>query len=388
MSNDNLKRRDFIKRTAVAGLSAPILVGENLAESVGQQSQAAAMGQARPVVIASSNGANVPKRGVEPRGVSCLERAMQILKAGGDTLDAVVAGVNIVEDDPDDNSVGYGGLPNEECEVELDASVMHGPTRRAGAVANLHHIKNPSSVAKLILERTDHILLVAEGALRFALKHGFKKQDLLTEEARKMWLAWRESLNPRDNWGPSWHKTAPAGNGKISQANLTPEEVALNARIEEVLRDRPTGTINCLAVDANGDISGVTTTSGLAWKIPGRVGDSPLIGCGLYVDNEVGAAGSTGRGEECIYINGAHTVVENMRRGMSPTEAAMDAVKRVAARYGNNRDELNTIGINFYAVNKKGEYGAATLWKGAKFSVHDGKEARVIECAYLYERKR
>ncbi len=386
--NDNLKRRDFIKRTAVAGLSAPILAGENFAGSLPQQNQLAALGQARPVVISSANGANVPKRGVEPRGISCVARAMEILKAGGDTLDAIVAGANLVEDDPDDNSVGYGGLPNEECEVELDASVMHGPSRRAGAVANLHHIKNPASVAKLILERTDHILLVAEGALRFALKHGFKKQDLLTEESRKAWLAWRERLNPQDNWGPSWHKTAPAGGSKTSQTKLSPEEVALNQWIEEILRNRPTGTINCLAVDANGDISGVTTTSGLAWKIPGRVGDSPLIGCGLYVDNEVGAAGSTGRGEECIYINGAHTVVENMRRGMSPTEAAMDAVKRVAARYGNNKEELGTIGINFYAVNKKGEYGAATLWKGSRFAVHDGKEARLVECAYLYERRR
>jgi N4-(beta-N-acetylglucosaminyl)-L-asparaginase len=173
---------------------------------------------------------------------------------------------------------------------------------------------------------------------------------------------------------------------KISQAKLSPEEIALNKRIEEILRNRPTGTINCLAVDANGDISGVTTTSGLAWKIPGRVGDSPLIGCGLYVDNEVGGAGSTGLGEECIFINGAHTVVENMRRGMSPTEAAMDAVKRVAARYGFNKEALAEIGINFYAVNKKGEYGAATLWKSQKFAVHDGKEVKLIECAHLYER--
>ncbi|MGH9939724.1 MAG: N(4)-(beta-N-acetylglucosaminyl)-L-asparaginase [Blastocatellia bacterium] len=387
MSNENLKRRDFIRRTAAAGLSAPLLAGESFAET-SRQNQLSALGQARPVVVASANGANVPKRGVEPRGISCVERAMQILKSGGDTLDAVVAGVNIVEDDPDDNSVGYGGLPNEECEVELDASVMHGPTRRAGAVANLHHIKNPASVAKIVLERTDHILLVAEGALRFALKHGFKKEDLLTEESRKAWLRWRESLNPKDNWGPSWHKTAPTGGSKTSQMKLSPEEVALNAWIEEILRNRPTGTINCLAVDANGDISGVTTTSGLAWKIPGRVGDSPLIGCGLYVDNEVGAAGSTGRGEECIYINGGHTVVENMRRGMSPTEAAMDAVKRVAARYGNNKEELSSIGVNFYAVNKKGEYGAATLWKDAKFAVHDGREAKLVECAYLYERNR
>jgi N4-(beta-N-acetylglucosaminyl)-L-asparaginase len=393
MSNDNLKRREFLKGSALVGLSAPFLTTETLSAS----QQRPTMGQALPVIISSANGATVPKRGVEPKGISCLERAMQILKAGGDTLDAVVAGVNIVEDDPDDNSVGYGGLPNEDCEVELDASVMHGPSRRAGAVANLKNIKNPSKVAKLVLERTDHILIVGEGALRFALKHGFKKEDLLTEESRQAWLAWRESLNPKDNWGPSWHKTAPASSRKISRANLAPEQAALNDWIAEILYNRPTGTINCLAVDANGDISGVTTTSGLAWKIPGRVGDSPLIGCGLYVDNEVGAAGSTGRGEENIYINGGHTVVEMMRRGLSPTDAALEACKRVAARYGNNLDELKEIDISFYAVNKKGEYGAASIWDGritvrgekrrTKFAVHDGKAAKLVETAYLFERK-
>ena len=345
------------------------------------------LGQARPIVISSANGATVPKRGVTPAGISCVALAMKMLKEGADTLDAVVAGVGIVEDDPDDNSVGYGGLPNEEGEVELDASVMHGPSRRAGAVANLHHIKNPAKVAKLVLERTDHILLVAEGALRFAVKHGFEEQNLLTLEARAAWLKWRESLSPKDAWGPSWHKTAHSGNGKISQVKLAPAEIALNAWIDEVIKHPPTGTINCLAVDANGDISGVTTTSGLAWKIPGRVGDSPLIGCGLYVDNEIGAAGSTGRGEECIFINGAHTVVENMRRGLSPTEAALDAVKRVAARYGNDQKELASIGINFYAVNKRGEYGAATLWKGAQFAVHDGTQAKLIECVSFFDRK-
>src|SRR5215831_14606861 len=182
MSYDNVKRREFIKHTAAAGVSAPFLVGHGVAETP-RQNRMSALGQARPVVISSANGANVPKRGVEPRGVSCVERAMRMLKAGKDTLEAVVAGVNIVEDDPDDDSVGYGGLPNEDCEVELDASVMHGPTRRAGAVASLRRIKNPSSVAKVVMERTDHILLVADGALRFALKHGFKDQELLTEES-------------------------------------------------------------------------------------------------------------------------------------------------------------------------------------------------------------
>jgi N4-(beta-N-acetylglucosaminyl)-L-asparaginase len=162
--------------------------------------------------------------------------------------------------------------------------------------------------------------------------------------------------------------------------------MALQSWIEDKLRHRPTGTINCLAVNAAGDLSGVTTTSGLAWKIPGRVGDSPIIGSGLYVDNEVGAAGSTGRGEECIYINGSHTIVENMRRGMSPTEAALDAIKRISARYGNNLTELRKFNINFYALNKRGEHGGACLWKGGTYAVHDGGQARILPCLPLYDR--
>lgn len=377
MSHESIKRREFLKRTAAAGIAVPLMKGEP-----GMASPAASL----PVVISSANVSRSPSGQVFNGGIACVTRAMEIIKGGGDTLDAVVAGVNIVEDDPNDSSVGYGGLPNEEGDVELDSSVMHGPSRRAGAVASLRHIKNPSKVAKLVLERTDHILLVGEGALRFALKHGFKKEDLLTEESRLAWLRWKEGLNPEDAWGPSPLKTARSGSGKVSRAELTPAQIALNEWIEDKIRNRPTGTINCLAVDPNGDISGVTTTSGLAWKIPGRVGDSPLIGCGLYVDNEVGAAGSTGRGEECIYINGAHTVVENMRRGMSPQDAAMDAIKRVAARYGNNREELAKFNLNFYAVNKKGEYGGAVLWKGGRFAVHDGKEAKIVESAWLLSR--
>jgi len=393
MSKQSMKRRDFIKATggtALAGLSAPLIGREALGKVVfpEQPGQQPANQQARPVVIASFNGANIPKRGVTPAGINCVTRAMEILKAGGDTLEAVVAGVNIVEDDPDDNSVGYGGLPNEDGDVELDASVMHGPTRRAGAVASLRQIKNPSKVAKLVMERTDHILLVGEGALRFALKHGFKKEELLTDESREAWLKWKERLGPNNLWGPSQLHTVPTlPKSSDSRDKLTPEQIAFNAWVDKVIAHPPTGTINCLAVNANGDISGVTTTSGMAWKIPGRVGDSPLIGSGLYVDNEVGAAGSTGRGEECIYINGAHTVVECMRRGMSPTEAALEAMKRVAARYGNNQTELAKFGLTFYAVNKRGEYGAASLWKGGTFAVHDGQSLKVLDCVPLFDRK-
>lgn len=391
MSKSEIKRREFIKGTvqsaALAALSSSAVTGGEVRPAAPSLLATVQVRQtARPVVISSANAFRAANGQMLQGGINCTTKAMEILKAGGDTLDAVIAGVNLVEDDPWDDSVGYGGLPNEDGEVELDSSVMHGPTRRAGAVANLKYIKNPSKVARVVMERTDHILIVGEGALRFALKHGFKKEDLLTESSRQAWLRWRESLNPKDNWGPSWHHPAPASK-KVSEHRLTPEEVALNEYIEDRLRRRPTGTINCLALDANGDLSGVTTTSGLAWKIPGRVGDSPLIGCGLYVDNDLGAAGSTGRGEECIFINGAHTIVENMRHGMSPVEAALDAVKRVSARYGDNLEELRSIDINFYALNKRGEYGAACLWKGGRFAVHDGKEARLVDSVYLYERK-
>jgi N4-(beta-N-acetylglucosaminyl)-L-asparaginase len=308
---------------------------------------------------------------------------MQILKEGGSPLDAVVTGVTIVEDDPTDTSVGYGGLPNAEGIVELDASVMDGPSRRAGAVASLRDMKNAAQVARLVMERTDHILLVAEGARRFALDYGFKAQDLLTEQSRKAWLRWREELNPNDARGPSPHKPpAPKKQGQ-ARAHEDPE---FERWVREVIDNPPTGTINCLAVNAAGDLAGTTTTSGLAWKIPGRVGDSPLIGCGVYVDNEVGAAGSTGRGEECIFINGAHTVVEMMRRGSSPADAAMEAVRRVAARYGNDRTALRGIQIQFYAVNKAGDHGSASLWKGSRYAVNDGSTSRVLDCAFLLER--
>jgi N4-(beta-N-acetylglucosaminyl)-L-asparaginase len=385
----------------------------------------------RPVVISSANGAR-PPAGNSKNGPDCCLRAMQILKEGGSPLDAVVAGVTIVEDDPTDTSVGYGGLPDAEGVVELDASVMDGASRRAGAVAALRDVKNAAQVARLVMERTDHILLVSEGARRFAIEYGFKPQDLLTEQARKAWLRWREELNPNDARGPSPHTPRPAspsarppapntGGARSRQDPVSPPDLgAVGARsrqdpvsppagrgaggpagghqarahedpeferwVRQVIDHPPTGTINCLAVNGDGDLAGTTTTSGLAWKIPGRVGDSPLIGCGVYVDNEVGAAGSTGRGEECIFINGAHTVVEAMRRGASPTDAAMEAVRRVAARYGNNRDALKPIQIQFYALNKQGDHGAASLWKGTRYAVNDGSASRLLPCAFLLDR--
>ena len=299
-------------------------------------------------------------------GLAAVTKAVEVMRGGGGTMDAVIAGVNIVEDDPNDTSVGYGGLPNEDGVVELDSSVMDGPSgNNAGAVASLRNIKNPSKVARLVMERTDHVLLVGEGALRFARAHGFQEENLLTERARQIWLRWKENISDTDDWLP------PAEG--YSAAMGYPAE-------------RPTGTINCLAVNENGDISGVTTTSGLAYKIPGRVGDSPIIGAGLYVDNEVGGAGSTGRGEEAIKFCGSFHTVMQMALGKSPGEAALETIKRIARNY--DMDFLRTFNIKFYAVNKAGEYGAAALWGapghvGSRFAVHDGTEARIIDTLYL-----
>jgi N4-(beta-N-acetylglucosaminyl)-L-asparaginase len=352
-------------------------------------SASAALGAApgpKNIVISSDNGAR-----------ACA-RAMQILKAGGDTLDAVVAGVNINEEDPEDSSVGYGGLPNEEGVVELDASVMHGPTRRAGSVASIRNIKTPSKVAKLVMEQTDHIMLVGEGALRFAKAFGLAEENLLTEKSRLAWLVWKQSLrDPKghNNWTDGLD--APPAKKAAQLKSLFPgaDEDTL-AWAWDVAVHPPTGTINCLALNAKGEMSGVTTTSGLSWKIPGRVGDSPIIGAGLYVDQEVGAAGSTGRGEENIRVAGAHTIVENMRHGMAPKEACIDALKRVARNYNGDLSKLSQFDLNFYALRKDGEYGGASLWSGAvrrgklapkRFVVNDSGESRHEVCAYLLERK-
>jgi N4-(beta-N-acetylglucosaminyl)-L-asparaginase len=367
-----MNRRDFVRNSALLGVAA------GLTESASLTTFSQTKG-VRPLVISSANG------------LRANAKAMEMIRAGADTLDAVVAGVAIVENDPKDMSVGYGGLPNEDGDVELDASVMHGPTKRAGAVASIRHIKNPAQVAKLVLERTDHLLLVGEGALRFALAHGFKKEDLLTEESRLVWLKWKESHSDKDGWGPGL--ASPDKNPTSSLFKDRPDLIGL---AERMIAHPPTGTINCLALNERGDISGTTTTSGLAFKIPGRVGDSPIIGAGLFVDNAVGAAGSTGRGEENLKICGAHTIVEMMRKGMSPNDACMEGLKRVADSYNGNKTKLSKFNINFYALNKDGVYGGATLWgygeadKNGKrrryqYAIHNGKENKLHDLPYLYE---
>jgi len=355
---------------------------------------AAGLPAAAPLVAAGPKNIVVSSA----NGLRACERAISLLKSGADTLDAVVAGVNINEEDPADSSVGYGGLPNEEGVVELDSSVMHGPSRRAGAVGGVRTVKTPSKVAKLVLERTDHIMLVGEGADRFARAQGFKAEELLTDKSRIAWLVWKESLRDAEghnNWGEGLD--APPREKMASLRERFPgvDDQTL-AWAWDVARNPPWGTINCLALNTKGEMSGVTTTSGLAWKIPGRVGDSPIIGAGLYVDQDVGAAGSTGRGEENIRIAGAHTIVENMRRGMSPKDAVLDALKRVARNFNHDQARLAKFDLNFYALRKDGQYAGASLWNGVmrrgafvsrQFAVCDGEKARLEACAYLYERR-
>jgi len=325
------------------------------------------------IVISSANG------------LIASARAMQMLNAGHDTLDAVVAGVNMVEEDPNDTSVGYGGLPNEEGVVELDASVMHGPTRRAGSVAAIRNIKTPSKIAKLVMEQTDHIMLVGEGALRFARACGFKDEDLLTEKSRLAWRVWKGSLRDasgNNNWTDGLDAPVPRKSSALRRLFPDAGDETLAWAWEVAVRP-PTGTINCLALNQKGEMSGVTTTSGLAWKIPGRVGDSPIIGAGLYVDQDVGAAGSTGRGEENIRVAGAHSIVENMRHGMSPTDAGLDVLKRIARNFDNDRERLRKFDIKFYALRKDGVYAGVSLWKG-RFCVNDGAvQSRLEDCATL-----
>jgi N4-(beta-N-acetylglucosaminyl)-L-asparaginase len=331
----------------------------------------------RPIIISSANGVNA------------LSKGMDILKSGGDTLDAVIAAVTVVEDDPNDDSVGYGGLPNEQGEVELDASCMHGPTHRAGSVASVRRIKNVARLAKTVMERTNHVMLVGDGARRFAVDEGFEEMNLLTEHSRKIWLAWKAASSV--NWRPGID--SPEWKEKVASLfSDTPEDQALLAYAQHVIAHPPTGTIPCMAVNEKGDISATTTTSGLAWKIPGRVGDSPIIGAGCYVDNEVGAAGSTGKGEENIKICGGHTIIEMMRKGMSPTDACLEALARVARNYNNDKKKLATFHIFFYALNKDGAHGAASLWRNAytkdrraTYAVHDGTQSKLVDCATHFD---
>src|SRR5438876_1536090 len=347
-----IKRRDFMRTGTVAGLAlAAPKINSARAPAVIIQSGI------RPVVVSSANG-NRFKNGGD---MTCVQKAFTMMTQGSDVLDALIAGVNIVELDPLDDSVGYGGLPNAEGIVQLDSSCMHGPKKRAGAVGALEGVRTPSLVAKAVLENTDHHLIVGKGAQDFARNMGFRiEDDLNTDNSRKQWLEWKRRIDPSHYLDPK--KRAEAG-----------RKAALEMLAEGLLREENMhGTINCDGINSKGEICGVTTTSGLAWKIPGRLGDSPILGAGLYVDGAVGAAGSTGRGEANLYNLCSFLIVEEMRRGAHPKDAGIEALKRIKAntiekRLLNARGNPN-FGINFYILNTKGEYAGVSMY-AAKYAM-------------------
>lgn len=349
----SLSRREFLERSAAltaAGFVPRFSSPDQLIASAVAPTAPMGAVRARPVVIASSNGI---------RGVTV---AYDKIVRGEDPLDAVIAGVNIQELDPDDQSVGLGGLPNEEGVVQLDASCMHGPSKRAGSVSSIEDIATPSLVAKAVMDYTDHVMLVGPGARKFAIAMGFKPQNLLTEKSRQDWMRWKSRLNATDAW-------------------LDHDD--------DIKVKFTTGTINMNAVTATGDLASVTTTSGMAWKVPGRVGDSPIIGAGQYCDNDVGAAGSTGRGEANIKSCASFLAVEFMRQGLAPEAALIKVLERIVAT--TEKRLLDSSGkpkfnLEFYAVAKDGRYAGATLYSGGRFAVCDEKGARVESAGFLFRR--
>lgn len=354
----DLTRRTFLRAAAVsaaAGAAWPASAPAGLPTTPANTDG--------PVVIASANG------------LRATAKAAELIRQGVAPVDAVVAGVAIVEADPLDHSVGLGGLPNERGVVELDASVMDGPTHDSGAVAALQRIKHPAQVALKVMRRSDHALLVGAGALDFAKAHGFPEENLLTDEARRIWLHWKENCSEHDDWLPPLEPPA------TQPAHGAAPSVAFTY-----------GTINCDALDVHGNLGGTTTTSGLSFKIPGRVGDSPIIGAGLYVDNEIGAAGSTGRGEAVIRNCGAFAVVEQMRLGRSPTEACLEVLRRIVSHVHDPRlrrpDGRPNFDVKMYALAKSGVFGAAAIWSGARFAVYSAGHNRLEPAAYLFKCER
>jgi N4-(beta-N-acetylglucosaminyl)-L-asparaginase len=359
-------RRDFLGAgaAAAAGLALPRLAHALPVVTVRERAELASTPAARPIVVGSANG----HRSKNSEGKTGIQLAHEMMSRGADPLDAAIAGVTIVELDPTDQSVGLGGLPNEEGVVQLDASCMHGPTRRAGSVACLEDIATAAAVAKAVMEHTDHVMLVGPDAKRFAVRMGFQTQNLLTEQSRLDWLRWKSGLNADDNW-----------------LKKDPEDHAWR---DERGVPYTFGTINMCAVTASGDIASVTTTSGRSWKIAGRVGDSPIIGAGQYCDNTVGAAGSTGRGEACIKACGSFLAVELMRQGKSPEQALLEVMQRVIAMTESRLlDQRGRpyFDLEFYAVTKDGRYAGASAYEGSSFAVCDEKGARTERTAYLFK---
>jgi N4-(beta-N-acetylglucosaminyl)-L-asparaginase len=365
-----IKRRDFIRTTAAAGVvlsaaekfkGAPAVIIQNV----------------KPAVVSSANGNQFKNGGDE----TCVARAFRLRTSGADVLDACIAGVNIVELDPLDDSVGYGGLPNAEGVVQLDSSCMHGPKKRAGAVAALEGVRTPSLVAKAVMDTTDHHLLVGHGAREFARGMGFKiEDDLNTEHSRKLWLEWKRRTDPSHYLDPE------------KRAEVWRRETMRMVREGLIREEHVYGTINCDAVNSKGEVCGVTTTSGLSWKIPGRVGDSPILGAGLYVDGAVGAAGSTGRGEANLFNLCSFLIVEEMRRGRGPKDAGLEALRRIKANTVEkrllNKEGNPSFGIQFYVLNARGEHAGVTMYEGAKYAVCTERGPETLNCEPLLPRPR
>jgi N4-(beta-N-acetylglucosaminyl)-L-asparaginase len=356
---NNESRRSFLKKASLAGLGASLVNGTASAERSSAQPVPGGGAAQGPVVVSSGNGRQA------------AQRAIEMMQNGSTALDAAIAGVNLVEEDPEDITVGYGGIPNENGVVQLDAAVMDGPTHRAGSVAALEGIKYPSRVARLVMERTDHVLLTGQGAQDFATMHGFPIENLLTERAREIWVEWKETLSTDDDYLPPHDM----------------DDTNLGAIMQDVTRHY--GTIHCSALDPNGNLGSVTTTSGLFFKIPGRVGDSPIIGAGLYCDNEVGAAGSTGRGEANLQNLSSYLIVERMRAGDTPEEACLFACRRIAEnttvpRLLNDQGEPN-FGVRFYAVRKDGKFGGAQMRGTGQMIVGDANGVRLVDIPGLFE---
>ncbi|MGH7461081.1 MAG: N(4)-(beta-N-acetylglucosaminyl)-L-asparaginase, partial [Longimicrobiales bacterium] len=335
-----MNRRDFMKSTTAAGVAAAFPAPELLLPKA-----------VKPVVISDYSGLHYRNGG--PR--CAVEEAFLRITRGEDVLDALIAGVNIPELDPTEQGIGYGALPNADGVVQLDASCMHGPKKRAGAVAAIEGVRTPSLVARAVMNEIDHHLLAGKGAQEFARALGFKiEDDLNTAESRKLWLEWKRRVDPERWLDPN----------RRGEAGL---EAGLSMVRDGLVREGSFfGTINCNGIGPNGDLSGVTTTSGLAWKIAGRVGDSPILGAGLYVDNDVGAAGSTGRGEANLYNLSSFLVVEALRRGKSPKDAGMEALARIRAntiekRLLNSRG-LPNFNIRFFVLNKSGQFAGVSMY--------------------------
>jgi N4-(beta-N-acetylglucosaminyl)-L-asparaginase len=365
-----MNRRDFVRMTTAAGIAAAAA-----RRTIFGQAPAVKPSSVKPVVISSANGNRFKNGGTQ----TCVEKAFSMITGGSDVLDALIAGVNIVELDPLDDSVGYGGLPNADGVVQLDSCCMHGPKKRAGGVACIEGVRTPSRVAQLVMDTTDHHLLVGKGAQEFARDMGFKiEDDLNTENSRNKWLEWKRRTDPLHYLDPK--KRAEA----LHEVRL---QMAREGLIDP---DHVWGTINCDGLNAKGEICGVTTTSGLSWKIPGRVGDSPILGAGLYVDGDVGAAGSTGRGEANLYNLCSFFIVEEMRRSAHPKDAGMAALKRVVKntiekRLIDERGQPN-FGLNFYVLNATGEFAGVSMYEST-YAICSDKGPQTLKTESLFPGK-